>query len=90
VSASAPRPPRAWAWPLLLGLCALPFLLHAALLGDYLADDAGISLGYARNLAEGRGAVFQPGDAPVEGFSNPLWTGLLALAHAIGAPLPAA
>ena len=42
-------------------------------------DDAFISLRYARNIARGLGAVFGPGSMPpVEGYSNPLWTFLLA------------
>lgn len=51
---------------------------HAFLFGDWLIDDAGISFAYARNLALGHGLVSQPGVPPVEGFSNPLWTLLIA------------
>src|SRR5215831_18915345 len=54
------------------------FLAHAWLLRDWLIDDAGISFAYARNLAAGHGLVAQPGSTPVEGFSNPLWTLLVA------------
>lgn len=46
-----------------------------------LFDDAAISMTYARNLAEGHGLVWNPGDAPVEGYSNFLWTLLMAAAH---------
>ena len=56
----------------------LIFCAHALLFGDWLIDDAGISFAYARNLALGHGLVSQPGVAPVEGFSNPLWTLLIA------------
>lgn len=38
-----------------------------------LFDDAMISMRYARNLAEGNGLVFNPGER-VQGFSNPLMT----------------
>lgn len=55
---------------------------HAAAL-DYVADDAYISFRYARHLAAGHGAVFQPG-ARVMGYSNPLWTAVLALGEAMG------
>ncbi len=48
-----------------------------------VSDDIYISACYARNLAHGAGAVWYPGAAPVEGFSNPLWTLLLALVHAL-------
>jgi arabinofuranosyltransferase len=50
-----------------------------------VSDDIYISACYARNLAAGNGAVWYPGAQPVEGFSNPLWTALLALVH--GNPL---
>jgi len=79
-------------------LYALPALLALAAVGyplsDWLVDDAGISFAYARNLAQGAGLVAQPGKAPVEGFSNPLWTLLLvpgywlsANAHVVTAKL---
>lgn len=46
-----------------------------------LADDAMISMTYARNLAEGFGLTWFPGTPPVEGFTNPLWTLLMAAVH---------
>ena len=58
-------------------LCVLPliaFAIAAFPISDWLVDDALISFAYARNLADGAGFVSQPGKAPVEGFSNPLWT----------------
>lgn len=36
-------------------------------------DDAWISLRYARNLALGHGLVYNPGEPPVEGYTNFLW-----------------
>ena len=50
-----------------------------ALVWDRLAlfDDAYISLRYARNLTEGHGLVWNLGE-PVEGYTNFLWTVLLA------------
>ena len=59
------------------------YLAHAAIFGDYVADDAGISLAYARNLTAGYGPVLYPGGEAVEGYSNPLWTAALALATAL-------
>lgn len=38
----------------------------------YVKDDAFISLRYARNIAEGLGVVFNPGDR-LEGYTNFLW-----------------
>ncbi len=59
-------------------LVTLPFLF-----GYGLIDDAYISLRYADNLAAGLGLVFNPGER-VEGYSNFLWTILLALGIRIG------
>ena len=49
-----------------------------------LFDDAMISMRYARNLAEGYGLVWNPGEAPVEGYTNFLWTLWMALVHLTG------
>ncbi len=51
-----------------------------------LFDDAMISMRYARNLARGYGVVWNPGEAPVEGFTNPLWVGFMAFFHLF--PIP--
>jgi arabinofuranosyltransferase len=48
-------------------------------------DDAYISFRYARNWAEGAGLRYNPGDDPVEGFSNFLWVALLAVGDLLGA-----
>ena len=61
------------------------YAAHSALLGAWIVDDAGISFAYARSLADGYGLVAQPGAAPVEGFSNPLWTIGLSAFFAAGA-----
>lgn len=45
-----------------------------------LFDDAMISMRYAYNLAHGLGAVWNAGEY-VEGFTNPLWVGIMALIH---------
>ncbi len=45
-----------------------------------LFDDAMISMRYAYNLAHGLGPVWNAGER-VEGFTNPLWVGLMALVH---------
>ena len=47
-------------------------------------DDAYISYRYARNLVAGHGLVFNPGEY-VEGYTNFLWTLLVALGLAAGA-----
>ena len=51
-----------------------------------LFDDAMISMRFARNLANGDGLVWNPGGERVEGFSNPLWVGFMALFHLF--PIP--
>jgi len=64
--------------------CALALRFYRAFVSDQawaMSDDMYISAGAARSLAEGYGPVWYP-DAPrVEGFSNPLWVGVLALLH---------
>ncbi len=49
----------------------------------WLSDDAYISFRYARNLAAGHGLVFNPGER-VEGYTNFLWTVLIAAAIRLG------
>ena len=61
-------------WPALLGVMAA----HSW----FITDDAFISFRYARNLLEGQGLVFNPGEY-VEGYSNFLW--VLELAAIWGA-----
>jgi arabinofuranosyltransferase len=50
-----------------------------------MVDDAYISFRYASRLAAGKGLTFNDGSA-VEGFSNPLWTLLLAGGARLGIP----
>lgn len=52
---------------------------HCLVLARYTVDDAFISFRYARNLVEGHGLVFNPGER-VEGYTNFLWT----IVHALG------
>ena len=51
-----------------------------------LFDDAMISMRYAQSFAEGHGLVWNPGEAPVEGYTNFLWTLLMGGAHLTGLP----
>ncbi|MDB4944892.1 MAG: acyltransferase 3 [Labilithrix sp.] len=60
-------------------------LVGAALLAATLAwcnrfiqDDAFISFRYARHLAAGHGLVWNTGESPFQGFTNPLWTLVIA------------
>ncbi|MEQ8674143.1 MAG: hypothetical protein RLP44_09020 [Aggregatilineales bacterium] len=51
----------------------------------YLDDDAMITMRYARNLANGHGAVWNIGE-PVEGYTNFLWMLVMAGVHLPGFP----
>ncbi len=53
----------------------------------WLCDDAFISFRYADHLARGLGLVFNPGER-VEGYTNFLWTVLLAAIARLGGDLP--
>ena len=52
----------------------------------WLSDDAMVSMRYARNLADGFGLVWNPGER-VEGYTNFLWTIVMTLVHLL--PIPA-
>jgi hypothetical protein len=52
-----------------------------------LVDDAMISMRYARHLVQGEGLVWNVGDQPVEGFTNPGWTFYMALMHLLSLPV---
>jgi len=61
--------------PALLALVAA--LLILGWFNRFIQDDAFISFRYAQNLASGAGLVWNPGE-PVEGYTNFLWTVLIA------------
>lgn len=60
-----------WAVPLAVAAMALAYRMR------WIGDDAFISFRYARNLVEGHGLVFNPGER-VEGYTNFFWTLLIA------------
>lgn len=64
-------------------LLAAAVLVPHALYFNFVNDDAYISFRYARNLAEHGQLVFNLGER-VEGFTNFLWTVLLALGLKVG------
>jgi arabinofuranosyltransferase len=73
----------------LIFLAALAvFAATAIIIWDYSIDDAFITYRYSENLAAGRGLVFNPGDKPIEGYSNFLWLLILSLLYKIGLPTP--
>jgi arabinofuranosyltransferase len=60
-------------------LCLVCVATGALFYLPYTNDDAFIFFRYARNLAQGQGAVFNPGER-VEGFTSPAWVAILAAA----------
>ncbi len=72
------------AGPILALICAVGAVL--AWINRFIQDDAFISLRYARNLVEGRGLVWNaaPFGERVEGYTNFLWTIILALPLRLG------
>jgi hypothetical protein len=52
-----------------------------------LVDDAMVSMRYAQHLAHGFGLVWNIGQKPIEGFTNPGWMLLMAVLHLF--PIPA-
>jgi hypothetical protein len=76
-------PPRGFSLHAIFAGIFLLFLFHTGVFGWYVADDAAISLAYARNLAAGFGPVLYPGAPAVEGYSNPLWVLVLTVASAL-------
>ncbi len=66
-------------WVLVVWILAAPQLL-----GTWILDDAFISFRYASNLINGDGLTFNPGGERVEGYTNFLWTILVAGGLAVG------
>ncbi|MFH1469118.1 MAG: hypothetical protein ABIO70_32320 [Pseudomonadota bacterium] len=69
-----------------LALCVVAYIAHYLVFTvsqPFYIEDAGITFAYARNLAEGHGLVTYIGGERVEGYSNPLWTFLIALFHLV-------
>jgi arabinofuranosyltransferase len=65
-------------------ICILFLVL--AIYHSFVCDDAFISFRYAKNIAQGLGPVFNPGER-VEGYTNFLWTLLLAAIFKAGGSL---
>src|SRR2546428_3980644 len=83
--AATPAPSASRPTQIIMALLLVFALLayHVHLYRDYLTDDALISLRYARRLLEGHGLTWSEGPR-VEGYSNLLWTLLVALPGAFG------
>ncbi len=83
-------------WHQLCMLAALTFYLAFIWRGSFvwmgqrffsLFDDAMISMRYAKNLADGFGLRWNPGETPVEGYTNFLWTIVMAGLHLLPIPI---
>ena len=83
------RPGAGRAWHRSLVVVAVLLGLGLASTRLWLCDDAFISFRYARNFADGRGLVFNPGEW-VEGYTNFLWTLGLGILGWLGADIPTA
>lgn len=70
---------------ILVFVAAIPYLVLVFYF-NFICDDSLISFRYARNLVEGFGLRYNPGESlPVEGFSNLLWVLIIALFNKLGA-----
>lgn len=76
------QPTTAQAALLLFATAAAVALAHALWVSQ-VTDDAGISLAYARDLAQGEGLRLTPLSPRVEAFSDPLWVLWLSLGYAL-------
>lgn len=85
LSGAAARLTRMYAVAAVAGSGAI-LLLHSSFYLHYTSDDAYISYRYARNLSDGLGLVWNPGEH-VEGYSNFLWVEILAGLHYLGADI---
>ena len=71
----------------LLGSAGLCFALLARYCFRHVCDDAFIAFRYAEHVVAGWGPVWNQGER-VEGYSSPLWLGLLVVGRWAGAILP--
>jgi len=87
--AAPPTPERAarrsWVWPV-LALVVLGVGVWAC--RSVTIDDAFITWRYSRHLAQGLGPTWNPGEDPVEGFTNFAWMVGNAGADALGLSMP--
>lgn len=70
-------------WLGLVGLAGILVLIvrwQVAFVGDWRVDDAYITFSFSKNLGLGRGPIYSH-DVRVEGYSNFLWMGFLAVGY---------
>lgn len=78
-----------WLWLAVAGIILLAVLSFYRHYRPEQIDDAWITYRYARNMAQGNGYVYNPGER-VQGTSTPLFTLMLAGLALMGADIPAA
>jgi hypothetical protein len=71
----------------LLAFACLMFALLSRYHWHQICDDAFIAFRYADHVVAGLGPVLNRGEA-VEGYSSPLWLGILVVGRAVGIDLP--
>ncbi len=71
-------------WTLFAAAIAFSAFYNRTVVTGWMMDDAFISFRYADNWARGFGPVYNPGEAPVEGYTNFLWMALLTLGARLG------
>ena len=85
-----PRSPSGISYTHVVVAAVALFTVLCVVMMPYVPDDSYISFRYAENLADGKGLTFNPGEPPVEGYSNLLWILLCAVIYRLGMELPAA
>ncbi len=68
----------------LLAAIAFSVYYNRTVVTDWMMDDAFVSFRYADNWARGFGPVYNPGEPPVEGYTNFLWVALLTVGARLG------
>jgi arabinofuranosyltransferase len=77
------------AWDIVFGILVI-LLLLLAYRNSFIQDDAFISFRYAFNLADAHELTWNPGEERIEGYTNFLWTLLVAIPIALNIdPVPA-
>ncbi len=71
----------------LAALLLVLVLVVLAYVNRFVQDDAFISFRYARHLCEGYGLTWNVNEPPVEGYTNFLWTLLMAIPHCLDLPV---
>ena len=75
-----------WGTAVVLGLATVALTVVASWTWWSVVDDAYISARYAAVWADGGGLAYSPGEPPVEGYTNLLFTLLVGVALALGLP----